>query len=189
MGVVGSAGVFLVSSLAGFVLFALVMRLFLELAAVRVMHPLFDTICQLTNPGIDVFRRFVFSAQKTSTIVIGLLITVELAKCLLVYTLQFGFSPSLLTLIVMAFSEGLSLMLNLSFYALFAYVLLSWVPSIQASPVAAMIRMVALPILKPFQRMSPASNSGIDFAPMLAILTIHLLDIVLVAPLSQWVLS
>ena len=188
MGVLSSAGVFLITSVAGFVLFALLLRLFMELSVVRVMHPVFDSIQKLTNPMIGLFKQSVFTATKTSTLVIALIVTIELVKCALVYILSYGGVPSIVTLLIMALFESVSLSLNLCFYAVLAHVLLSWVPSLQSHPIANLIRMVAGPILKPFYRLIPTHGSGFDFAPLLAILCIQLVSEVLLTPLVTSIL-
>lgn len=188
MSVLSSAGVFLITSVAGFVLFALLLRLFMELSVVRVMHPVFDSIQKLTNPMIDLFKQSVFTATKTSTVVMALIVTIELVKCVLVYMLTYGGVPSVFVLIIMALFESLSLMLNLCFYAVLAHVLLSWVPSLQNNPIANVIRMVSNPVLRPFYKFMPVSDSGFDFAPLVAILSIQLVNEVFLAPLVATIL-
>ena len=183
MGVLSSTGIFIITSIAGFVSFSLLLRLFMEVSVVRVMHPVFDSIQKLTNPMIDFCRRSIFSASKTSLVVIALLVSIELVKCAFVYLLTHGQMPSVWVLLLISCFEGVSLFLNLCFYAILAHILLSWVPALNNSPIAAVIRMVVNPVLRPFYKWVPVGHSGFDFAPLLAILSIQLIENVFLSPM------
>lgn len=66
--------------------------------------------------------------------------------------------------------------------ALLARVILSWIPHDPYQPFVQFIYRVTEPILEPFRKLALKSSSqmGIDFSPMLAILTIWLIRRVLV---------
>jgi YggT family protein len=70
----------------------------------------------------------------------------------------------------------------------FARVMLSWLPISPWNPAARWLRRIVDPILLPFRRVLP-SFSGIDFSPLLALVTLYVLQQVLVTLLTSGTVS
>jgi YggT family protein len=71
---------------------------------------------------------------------------------------------------------------------IFARVMLSWFPVSPWNPVARWLRRIVDPILLPFRRVLP-SFSGIDFSPLLALVTLYVLQQVVVTLLTAGTVS
>jgi len=69
-----------------------------------------------------------------------------------------------------------------------ARVMLSWFPVSPWNPVARWLRRIVDPILLPFRRVLP-SFSGIDFSPLLALVTLYILQQVVVTLLTTGTVS
>jgi YggT family protein len=70
----------------------------------------------------------------------------------------------------------------------FARVMLSWLPISPWNPVAKWLRRIVDPILLPFRRVMP-NLSGIDFSPLLALVTLYVLQQVIVTLLTSGTVS
>lgn len=70
----------------------------------------------------------------------------------------------------------------------FARVMLSWLPISPWNPVARWLRRIVDPILRPFRRVLP-NLSGIDFSPLLALVTLYVLQQVVVTLLTSGTVS
>ena len=88
--------------------------------------------------------------------------------------------------------SGLAWLVNTVFGILelliFARVLLSWLPVSPWNPIARWLRRIVDPILAPFRRLLP-SFSGIDFSPLLALVTLYVLQQVIVSLLTVGTVS
>jgi YggT family protein len=69
-----------------------------------------------------------------------------------------------------------------------ARVMLSWFPISPWNPIARWLRRIVDPILRPFGRVLP-SFSGIDFSPLLALVTLYVLQQVVVTLLTAGTVS
>ena len=72
----------------------------------------------------------------------------------------------------------INLCFKFMYLALFARVILSWIPNMSYHPAIEFIYTVTDPILKPFQNLMPR-GMGIDFSPILAFLALEVAQNVL----------
>jgi len=62
-----------------------------------------------------------------------------------------------------------------AYLALFIRVILSWIPHDPYQPLIQFLYQITDPILKPFQRLIPPSQFGIDFSPIVAFMALSIL--------------
>jgi len=69
-------------------------------------------------------------------------------------------------------------------FAIFARIILSWIPIDRESPIVRIILEITEPIIGPIRRVMP-SMGGFDFSPMIALLLIQVAERVLVSILFR----
>jgi YggT family protein len=122
----------------------------------------------------------------TATLVVFLLIQLGATAALA----NFGClaMPDVLTLLWLAIIRGLRLILNVYFFVIFGYVLMSWVSGGAQNPSLAMLgnllRELAAPLLQPVQRLIPPI-AGWDLSPIFLLLGLRALATMLVSPAQQ----
>jgi YggT family protein len=76
-------------------------------------------------------------------------------------------------------SNFIDLFFNALYLALFARVILSWIPINPYNPIIEILHMFTDPLLKPFQNLVPANKIGIDISPIFAAIALEILRKVL----------
>ena len=180
MGALGSVGVLLVSSLGGLLLLAILLRFLLQLARADFYNPLTQAIVSITDPGVQIFRKFIpgYRAVDFATLVFALLVQI-IATCLLM--LSHGLSLPGVGLIVSWSAVGLfSFVLNIYFWAIIISIVASFIAPYSAHPALILIRQLTEPVMAPFRRILPTMG-GLDFSPILVFLTIRIIQTVVIA--------
>ena len=70
----------------------------------------------------------------------------------------------------------LQLIFQLTYFALIARVLLSWIPHDRYHPVIEKLYAFTDPILEPFKRLVPAEKIGLDISPIFAFIALNFLE-------------
>jgi YggT family protein len=100
------------------------------------------------------------------------------------FSIQIHAMPHLLGLVVLAFAELLNQLINIFFYAVIALTILSWISPLVHSPLIEILVRICEPLIKPIRGFLP-SISGLDFSPLILIVSLKLLTMLLVQPLAQ----
>lgn len=79
-----------------------------------------------------------------------------------------------------------SLAFDIYFFVLFAYVLMSWVPSLIDSPIGQLLRQICEPYLSVFRRFIPPIGF-IDLSPIVALIALRFVEYGLLTVIS-WIL-
>ena len=187
MAVFAQAGAYLVSTFGGLIIFALAMRFFIHFSRVSWSNPVVDSLNQCVDPWIKRAQRLVSTRFEFALLLI--MVAIQLVKLTVLYVLGVGGVPSVVALVAMALVDSARLLANICFYALLAEAVLSWIPGMQQSALYGVLSVVTTPILSPIRRHIPCQLNGIDFAPLLAIIGLQLLDIIVFNPLMGYVFA
>ena len=68
----------------------------------------------------------------------------------------------------------LSILIDLYSLVVLVAVIMSWVPSLRGTPLAAVVDALTEPVLEPIRRILPPM-SGLDFSPMVLLLLLRVL--------------
>ena len=168
---------FIISALSQLVLLVLILRFWLPWLGADFRNPLAQAILRLTSPLIIPVRRFLPSVGRidTATLVVAFVVQL-LVLLLLAYIGEISPPPSVL--ILASLLELVLLSLRMFFFAIFIYIILSWVSPGAYSPVSALLKYIVEPVLSPFRKIIPPI-SGIDISPIFAIILLQAVTIVL----------
>jgi YggT family protein len=83
--------------------------------------------------------------------------------------------------------EILNWLFRIYYILIFAYVILSWLPHVQSSPVGVLLGRLVEPYLSVFRRFIPPLGV-IDISPIIAFFALHLIQKGMIAVLS-WIFA
>ncbi len=178
---------FLLHTILGLFILALVLRFYLQLTRAPFQNPVSQAIVVLTNFAVRPVRRVV---PAIGGIDLSTLLLAYLAQLLLEvislwlndFPLFVAGSPVLLSLLGVAAVALLKLSIYIFMYAVVIQAILSWINNY--TPITPVLDALTRPVLQPVRRLLPTAG-GIDFSPLVVIIIAQLLLIILVAPLEQ----
>lgn len=180
---VNNAGVFLVQTLFGFYILAVMLRFLLQWVRADFYNPLVQFLVKITNPPLLPMRRLIPGYLGVDMAAVVLMMGLQVIELTLVFLLneqsvQFG------GVLLVAFAELLNLLLNVLFWTVIIQAILSWVNPDPSHPVVTLLYQLTEPVLRPARGVLPPI-SGIDLSPILVLVALQLLKIILVAPLRD----
>ena len=186
MNAMGSIGHLLVSTLGMLLMMAIMLRFVLQLSRADFYNPITQLIVRFTDPGVQVFRRFIpgFRGIDFATLVLAVLVQSGLI-CALVFLAGYQFPPAGMVL-TWAIAGILNLTLDIYFWSLLISIVSSFLAPYSDHPALVLVRQLTEPVMAPFRRLLP-SMGGLDLSPIFVFLALQILRILLVAPLASGV--
>lgn len=179
----GNAGVFLIQTLFGLYIGAIMIRFLLALARADFYNPISQFLVKVTNPPIVPLRRIIPSLGGIDMASVFLMLALQAIELTLVITIKgFGIHP--LGLFVLSIGGLLSLLLQIYFVTILIQVILSWVSPGGHNPAVSLLYNLNEPLLRRARRLLPAMH-GFDISPILVMIVLQLLTILLVAPIND----
>ncbi len=175
--------IFLVQTLFGLYILAVVLRFMLQLVRADFYNPISQFLVKATNPPLKVMRRIIpglGGIDLASLVLAWLLKSVEILLVILVS----GSAVSLLAPLIWAIPELLDLVINIFFFTIIIQAILSWFNPGGYNPAVGLLYSLNAPVLRPAQRLLPPM-SGFDLSPMVVLIGLMLLKMLLIRPLRD----
>jgi YggT family protein len=153
------------------------LRVLLPLARADSRNQLSQVVIRLTNPLVLPLRRLLPPLGKIDTASIVALLIVQIATTATLWLLRvypWVLTPQQFMSVVLLSLIGT--ILQFYTFALFLYVLLSWVAPGTYSPAAALLSSICEPLLRPIRRVIPPL-AGMDFSALFVIIGLQALYI------------
>ncbi len=179
-----NAGAFLIHTLFGLYILAVMLRFLLQLVRADFYNPLSQFLVRITNPLLKPLRRLIPGFGGIDLASVVLLLALKSLEMWLLASLFGAGLPGPLGLIVLALAQLLGLLINIYFFAILIQVILSWVNPGTYNPITTVIYQLNAPLLNPAQRLIPPLG-GLDLSPMVVLIVLKLADFLLVAPLTD----
>ena len=160
--------VFLIDTLAGLYIGAVMVRFLLQMVRADFYNPISQFLVKITNPVLIPTRRFVPSVGSVDTASLVVLFVLQLATLFLL-TLISGAPIPPFTLVLYAIVSLISLAFSVFIFSLIIQAILSWVQTGQQNPVTTLLHNLNEPILSRVRKYIPPM-SGIDLSVMAAII-------------------
>lgn len=173
--------VFLVQTLFGLFILAVMLRLLLQWVRADFYNPASQFIVKLTHPVLRPMRRFIpplLGLDTASLLLAWLLKAIEIG----IVMLLMGFASPLWAPLLWAIPALIELTIDIFLFAIIILAILSWISPAPYNPVNQLLHSLTQPILAPVQRLIPPI-AGVDLSPMVAILGLYLLEMLLMPPL------
>lgn len=177
--------VFLIDTLFGLYLFALVLRFLFQWFNADYYNPISQFVVKITHPPLRLLRRVIPSIGRIDTANIVLMLAVQMLASYLLMLLQ-GVDLGIAALTVFSISQLLDLILNILFFAVVIAAVLSWFHVSRYNPAVALLYSLTEPMLRWSRKLLPPM-SGIDLSPMIPIIGIQLVKMLVMPPLDQLV--
>jgi YggT family protein len=184
VGYFSNAGVFLLNTVFGLYIGAVMLRLLLQWARADFYNPFSQAIVKLTNPALRPLRRYIPAIGKVDTASVLLMFVLQLLNTWLVGAL-FGAHLGVLAMLIVSFTELLSKLIYLYIFAIIIQAIASWVAPGAYNPVLRLIDALTEPLLRPIRRVLP-NLGGLDLSPLVIIVLLQLALLLVVAPLSAF---
>lgn len=182
-----NATLFLINVFFSLYIFVLMLRVMLEWVRADYYHPVSQLVFRLTDKPIKPLSRLIPHIKGIDTPAIALLVIVELIKLALFCFLAANM-PNLLGLLFWAVIDLAKELINLYFYMIILFVILSWVGNARTNDLAVVLYRLVDPLLRHARRIVPLI-ANIDFSPLIVILVLQLVNILILMPLFNVAMS
>lgn len=185
MNPLSNAGVFLVSTLFGLYILAIMLRLILQIVRADFYNPVSRFIVKITNPVLKPLRRFVpgFAGLDMASVIV--MLALQMLEIFIITLLRNFPAPDVMGLVLYAFVEIITLGFYVFLISIFILALLSWINPGTYNPINNLLHQITEPVLRPARRLLPPM-SGMDLSPMLAMVGLWLIKLILLDPLGHW---
>ncbi len=181
-----NAAAFLVQTLFGLYILAVMLRTLLQWVRADARNPITQFLITITNPPLLPLQRLLPAIRGLSLGAVVLLLVLQGIQIALMLALS-DRTGSLEGITVMAVAELLQLLIQVYTFGLIIYVVLSWLAvlgSMRPNPVSSLLEELLGPVLRPIRRMMP-DLGGIDLSPIVLIIGLQLVAILFVAPIRD----
>lgn len=174
---------FLINTLFGLYILALMLRFLLAWVRADFYNPVSQFLVKVTNPVLVPLRRVIPSLGGIDIASILLMLLFQMISLAIILALRgSGIAPG--TLIFWSLAELVTLAFNVFIFSILIQVILSWINPGAYNPVISLLHSLNEPILGPMRRILPPI-SGIDLSPLLALLGLQVLKMLAVPLLTH----
>ncbi len=177
------AGVFLVQTLFGLYILAIMLRFLLQWVRADFYNPASQFLVKVTNPLLKPLRRLIPGFWGMDLAAIVLMLLLQMLELFLVGVIV-GQAFSLPGVALMSIGELLSLAIYVFIFAIIIQIILSWIQPGSYNPVIGLITRLTEPLLAPARRLIPPV-SGLDLSPLAVLILLQLTQILLVSPIKD----
>lgn len=188
MNPLSNAGVFLISTIFGLYILAIMLRFILQMVRADFYNPVSRFIVKVTNPPLKPLRRIIPGVAGIDMASVLFMLVLQMLEFYIITLFRHFPAPDILGLALYALVELVSLSFYIFLFSIFILALLSWINPGQYNPVSNLLHQISEPVLRPARRMLPPM-SGMDLSPMLAMVGLWLIKLLLLDPLGHWAQS
>ena len=166
---------YVLQTLLGLYMFAMLLRFLLQLVRADFYNPISQFLVKITNPLVLPLRKVIpgYGGIDLSSLLLALLL--QMLSLTLLLLLKVGGLPGLDLLLVGSVIGLAALILQLYFFAILAMIILSWVAPGGNNPAVILLYQLTEPVMAPFRKVLPAIG-GLDLSPILVFITIGVLQ-------------
>ena len=179
-----TATVFLIQTLFGFYILAVMLRFLLQCVRADFYNPLVQFLVRITNPPLLPLRRIVPGYRGLDLASVILAFVLQGIEVLLV-TLLLGRPAGVGGLLLLTVAELLKLLINIYLWGVVIQAVLSWINPDPYHPAARVLAQLTAPVLRPARRILPPI-SGVDLSPMLVVVALIFISLLLQDLLGLW---
>lgn len=175
--------IFLIDTLVSLYILAIVIRFLLQWAKADFYNPISQFLVKITHPPLKLLRRFVPSIGKIDTSSIVLALGLQMIADFSILMLK-GVTVSIPALVIVSFTQLVTLLLNVFVFAVFARAILSWFDPGNYNPASSLLQSLTEPLLSLCRKLIP-DLGGMDLSPLAALLFLQLAKMMILPPLNQ----
>lgn len=176
-----NALLFLISTIFGFYLFALLLRFLFGLVRADFYNPLSVAVVKLTNPLLLPMRRLIPGYGGWDWAIILALLAVQFLEITILGLVQgriYGFFGT----IIWGIAELCGRTINIFIFSVLIDAILSWIHP-GPTPIEHLLYRLNYPLINPIRRRMP--SGGLDLSPLVVIILLQLISLLLLTPLQD----
>ena len=174
---------FLIHTLFGLYLIAIMLRVLLQLTRADFYNPVSQFLVKVTNPPLIPLRRVIPGFMGIDFAAIVLMIVIKAVEIFLIVLIK-GVSIKISGLVVLSIAELLRLLINVYFFTILIQVIISWVNPGTYNPAVSLLYSINEPLLSRARRIIPPI-SGFDLSPIVVIILLQLISMLLIQPIAD----
>jgi YggT family protein len=178
------ATIYLANVVLGSYGFIIMIRLVLQLVEADFYNPICKAIHSITNPVLKPVRAFLPHFKRIDSASLLMVIVFEIIAVWVTLKLKSSMSPSLLGLIVLSLGSTLGEFVRIFTWSIIIQAFLSWIAPDPRNPIVSVLQSITAPILSKARTVLP-STPGVDFSPIIALLSLQLTLMLIVNPLHD----
>ncbi|MDG4597104.1 MAG: YggT family protein [Candidatus Contendobacter sp.] len=172
-----TATVFLIQTVFGFYILAVMLRFLLQCVRADFYNPLVQFLVRITNPPLLPLRRIIPGYRGLDLASVVLAFALQLVEVLLI-ALLFDRALGVGGLLLLTVMELLKLLINIYLWGVIIQAVLSWINPDPYHPAARVLAQLTAPLLRPARRLLPPI-SGVDLSPMLVVVALIFVSLLL----------
>ena len=181
MGYFNNALTFLISTIFGLYILAVLLRFLFQLFRADFHNPFSQFILKITTPALRPLRNIIPGVKGIDWPALVLLFILQLILLVILGLLQNNILP-IGNLIILSIASLLKLTTYVLIFALFISFILSWVAPGTYNYMTSILSSLTEPLLTPIRRRLPATG-GMDFSLLIALVLLQLFLMLVVQPL------
>ena len=163
--------IFIISTIAQLYLLIMLLRFWLPWLRADFRNPIAQGILRFTSPLVVPVRRIIPPVGRLDTATIIVAFGLQYLTILVILTIS-GVTSGIMPIAITSVIDLVLLTLQLFKFAIFIYIILSWVAPGTYNPATAFIAMLVDPVMRPFRNLIPTIG-GLDISPIFAIIALH----------------
>jgi YggT family protein len=179
-----TAVAFLIQTLFGFYILAVMLRFLLQCVRADFYNPLVQFLVRITNPPLLPLRRIVPGYRGLDLAAVVLAFVLQFVEVVLLNALSIQ-PVGVGALLLVAVLELLKLLINIYLWGVIIQAVLSWFNPDPYHPAARVLAQLTAPVLRPAQRLLPPI-SGVDLSPMLVVIALIFVSLLLQDFVGLW---
>ncbi len=181
----GNPFVFLIDTLFGLYILAVMLRFLFQWVRAGFNNPISQFLVKITQQPLRIFRRFIPPAGQIDFASIVLLLCLQMIAGLLIFSLQgVGIDP--ISLFFWSLAELLGLLINIFVVAIIIQVVMSWVKPGSYNYATSLLYSLTDPLLNWVRGFLPAMG-GLDFSSLFVLIGLQFIKMAILPPLYQLV--
>ena len=171
---------FILNTLLTLVVVVFLLRVLMPLVRADFRNPVGEAVLKITNPLVLPLRRAIRPGRRVDVASIVALLIVQFAKTIVLLLVRGAvLRPD--TVLVAGLFGLVILVIQVYFYAVLIYALMSWFGGASYSPVGQVLGRLVEPLLAPFRRIIPPIG-GLDLSALFLMIALQALLILLRSP-------
>ncbi len=186
-GYLANPAVFLINTVFGFYILAVMLRFMFQLVDADFYNPISQFLVRITHPPLRLLRRIIPSIGRVDSASLVMLLLLQMLANYLAFVVQGGGKVAIGILIASAIVQLVNLAFNVFIYAIIIQAIMSWINPDPYNPVFSLLSQLTEPILRPCRRIIPLMG-GLDLSPLLALVGLQVIKMLVMPPLQKLVL-
>jgi len=179
----GQPLVFLIDTLFGLYIIAVMVRFILQLVRADFYNPISQFLVQITQPALRPLRRIIPGVAGVDVSSVVLMVVLQAAALSLMLLVMHG-SVNPLYVLARTPIELISLVFTVYIVAIIVMAVISWINPGHYNPAQTLLYAMTEPLLRPFRQFIPLVG-GVDLSPLAAIIVLEVLKMLLMRPLNN----